>query len=390
MNTPEGDSHHPTHRVETGPIRPPSEARSLLLRVTRNCPWNRCSFCPVYRGAKFSIRKVAEVERDIRELGRAAADLRERSRGAGHGGEVSRGALRDVLARGGDRMEVVMVARFLAAGGENVFIQDANSLAMPADQLGQILETLRRTFPSITRITSYARAHTLTRRRPEELKALRRLGLNRIHVGLESGSDRVLTLVRKGVDAARQIEAGLAVKAAGMELSEYLMPGLGGRELWREHALESARVLSAIDPHFIRLRTTAVAPGTELAQLVERGEMTPMDDEQIVEEIRLFIENLEATSCLQSDHVLNLLSELHGELPGDRPFLLDHIARFQSMDRRLRQAFILARRAGALTTPDDMSRPALRDRALAMYDQLVAHHDGDMAAAVRSLMLRFI
>ena len=375
---------------EVGPIRPPSEARSLLLRVTRNCPHNRCAFCPVYRGQRFSIRAVDEVQADIRELGRVAAALRESSAELGLEGAITVQVLRRAARRPDLPAGFSQVGAFLADGGVNVFLQDANSLVLPADDLVRVLETLRETFPTVARITSYARAHTLTRRSPEQLRRLREAGLNRIHVGLESGSDEILALVSKGVDAARQIEAGLRVKAAGMELSEYLMPGLGGRTRWREHAEQSARVLAAIDPHFIRLRTTAVAPGTELERLVAAGAIEPMDDEEVVAEIRLFLEGLEGTGRLQSDHILNLLPELDGQLPGDKRRLLAIIDRFQALPEEERQAFVLARRAGELGCLDDLARPEALRRALALLAEVRAHYGDDLRQAVRDLMSQFI
>lgn len=376
---------------EIGPIRPPSEAESLLLRVTRNCPWNRCSFCPVYRGQRFSIRAVQEVQQDILQMGQVAEQIKQLSRRVGEQGEVSwsviRAASRSPLVPPG----AGQVAAFLAGGGRNVFLQDANSLVMPAPKLVAVLQTLHEVFPTVSRVTSYARAHTVTRRKPEQLAALREAGLNRIHVGLESGSDQVLQLVRKAVDSQRQIEAGLRVKAAGMELSEYLMPGLGGQDLWREHATHSARVLSAIDPHFIRLRTTAVAPGTHLEQLALEGQWSPLDDEQVVAELRLFLEQLQCSSALRSDHTLNLLPELDGQLPGDKARLLGIIDRFEALEPRLRRAFIIGRRAGGYVNKlADMDHPTLRDRALQLLDQVEQHYDDDFQAAVKDLMSRFV
>lgn len=375
---------------EVGPIRPPSEARSLLLRVTRNCPHNRCAFCPVYKGQKFSIRKVEQVQADLREMGRVADVLRETSEALGLGGELTVQVLRKAAHRPDLQAGFSQVAHFLADGGRNVFLQDANSLVMPAEQLLAVLETLREVFPGVERVTSYARAHTLTKRSPEQLRALCEAGLNRIHVGLESGSDEVLVLIQKGVDAERQIEAGKRVKAAGMELSEYLMPGLGGRTRWREHAVQSARVLSAIDPHFIRLRTTAVPPGTELERLVAEGQMEPMDDEETVAEIRLFIEELEATSLLQSDHILNLLGELEGQLPQDKPRLLAIIDRFEALPDDARRAFVLARRAGIVGSLSSFELPEVREHAMRLLAEVRAHYGDDLRAAVRDLMSQFV
>jgi len=379
-----------TFAFEIGPIRPPSEARSLLVRVTRNCPHNRCAFCPVYRGARFSIRTVEEVLADIEVMGRLARQLRELASGR----QVTIGVLRRAMREAGSEEMLegpsLQVAHFLAAGGRHVFLQDANSLAMRPEQLVLVLDQLRRTFPTVRRVTSYARAHTLTRRSPEQLAQLRQHGLDRLHVGLESGSDRVLALVNKGVDGARQIEAGRRAREAGMELSEYVMPGLGGRALSREHALDSARVLSEIDPHFIRLRTTSMIPGTELWQLVADGLLEPMDDEEVVQEIRLFIERLDVSSTLQSDHVLNLLVELEGKLPRDRDRLLQIIDRFQTMEPRLRRAFVVGRRAGLVTLLAEMERPEVQQRALDLLAAVEAEHGDDLGAVVRQMMTRFV
>jgi radical SAM superfamily enzyme YgiQ (UPF0313 family) len=374
--------------VELGPIRPPSEARSLLVRVTRNCPWNRCTFCPVYKGQRFSIRPVADVLADIRAFGALAEELRALSSSLGLDGAVTLPVLRAAgawLDSAG-----LQVAHFLAAGGEHAFLQDANSLVMRPQELEQVLRELRATFPSLGRITSYARAHTVVRRSPDDLRCLREAGLDRLHVGLESGSDRVLELMRKGVDSARHIEAGRRARDAGFELSEYLMPGLGGRALSREHALDSARALNAIQPDYIRLRTTAVVPGSPLEELVEAGTIEVMSDEEVVAEIRLLLDNLEVESVLQSDHVLNLLPELEGKLPEDRDRLLAIIDRFQALEPRLQQAFIFGRRAGLLSALADMERPEMCERALLLMDEALERAGGDLTLLRSQLMARML
>jgi radical SAM superfamily enzyme YgiQ (UPF0313 family) len=372
---------------EIGPIRPPSECWSLLVRVTRGCPWNRCAFCPVYKGSRFSIRSAEEVIADIAELGRLAGLLRELSASLGHGGELVAAVRRRIRSDPALPEAAHQVALFLACNGRRAFLQDANSLVMPVEGLARVLEALRRTFPALEHVTSYARAHTLTRRSLEQLSTLRQAGLSRLHVGLESGSDRVLELVRKGVDSARHIEAGARARAAGFELSEYLMPGLGGLALSREHALESARVLSAIDPHYIRLRTVGVVPGTELAELHASGRLEAMDDTQIVAELRLFLEHLEVSSELQSDHELNLLPELQGKLPEDKPRLLSLLDRFLALDPQEQIIFALGRRAGLMGRLADLEQREARARAEALLEE-VARQRGDPRAFIQALRLR--
>ena len=183
----------------------------------------------------------------------------------------------------------------------------------------EILNHLRDAFPTITRITSYARSKTLSRKSPDELKSLRVAGLNRVHTGMESGSDAVLSLMHKGVTQEEQIRSGRQVIAAGIELSEYFMPGLGGRDLSAEHAVESAAVLAAVNPTFIRIRTTVPVPGTPLHRMMAEGRWAPLTEEEKVRELRDCLRRLDGiTSTVQSDHMMNLLEDVAGRLPGDR------------------------------------------------------------------------
>ncbi len=213
---------------EQGPIRPPSEARSLLIRVTRNCPWNRCEFCPVYKGARFSRRTVEEIKEDIDTVKEIVDTLKRTSWQGGFGGSIDRRLVEGILQDERYSESFRSVALWLYHGAESAFLQDANSLVIKTSNLVEVVSYLKQTFPGLRRITSYARSSTLARKSVEDLRQLKAAGLNRIHVGLESGSDEVLAYVRKGVTAAQQIEGGQRVVAAGIELSEYVMPGLGG------------------------------------------------------------------------------------------------------------------------------------------------------------------
>ena len=165
---------------------------------------------------------------------------------------------------------------------------------------------------------------------------------------MESGSDNVLALIRKGVTADDHIKAGLNIKKAGIELSEYVMPGLGGVQWTRDHALETARVLNEINPDFIRLRTLHVVPGTGLDELMQKGDFSPLTDEEILREIQLFLENLNVRETeLASDHILNLLEELEGRLPEDKPKLLSIIQKYFELSAQDRLIYRLGRRSGA-------------------------------------------
>ena len=376
---------------EQGPIRPPSEAGSLLIRVTRNCPWNRCEFCPVYKGARFSRRTVEEIKKDIDTVKEIVNSLKKMSWQAGHGGAIGRQLVEGVLRDDRYSESFRSVAAWLYYGGENAFLQDANSLVMKTENLVKVVSYLKETFPELKRITSYARSSTLARKPVEDLRQLKSAGLNRIHVGLESGSDEVLSYVNKGVTAAQQIEGGQRVVAAGIELSEYVMPGLGGRRLSREHALETARVLNAINPDFIRIRSLALPGGTGLREKWEQGEFERPSDEEMVEELRLFIEHLDGiTSYVASDHILNLLEELEGQLPEDKQTLLSVIDQFLGLPSEERLLFQLGRRLGMFRNLSDREDPGLRARALQLKENVQAQFGGDLEKAIRTLAERYI
>jgi hypothetical protein len=247
------------------------------------------------------------------------------------------------------------VAAWLNFGGESVFLQDADALSLKTDSLAEVIACIRETFPSVRRITGYARAKTAAQKTPEELGRLREAGLSRLHVGMESGCDPLLAFIRKGVSAAQQVEGGQKIREAGISLCLYVMPGLGGRRWSLEHAVQTARVLNLINPDHIRLRTLQVVPGTPLAGLVERGEFHPLDDETILREIRLFLETLEEVSSeVVSDHILNLLEELEGKLPGDRGRMIGVIDRFFALPGEERRVFRLGRRMGMYRRLDDL------------------------------------
>ena len=303
-------------RFEQGPIRPPSEAGSLLFRFTRNCPWNRCTFCPVYKGRQFSRRSLEEIKGDIDTAAEIYQELRAFSSSLGRGGRITREVLERVFTGGRFNDFHRQIALWLYMGKGSVFIQDANSFVLPAPVLVEAIRHLKRKIPGIGRITSYARSSTLAKMSVAELGEIRQAGLDRIHIGMESGSDRVLEFVQKGVSARHQIEAGRKVIEAGMELSEYFMPGLGGKDLSEDHARESARVLNEINPHFIRLRTLRIPPRAPLFQDKQSGRFTPLSDDETVLEIRLFISLLDVVSSrFTSDHIMNLLEEVAGKLP---------------------------------------------------------------------------
>jgi radical SAM superfamily enzyme YgiQ (UPF0313 family) len=342
---------------EQGPIRPPNEAKSLLLRVTRNCPWNQCLFCPVYKKRKFSLRSVAEIKEDIQTARDIADDIKALSWKLGHKGAVNDPVISHIFGRADYSENYRSVAAWLYYGTGACFLQDADNLIMKTDDLVETLRFLREKFPEIRRVTTYTRSRTAVRKSMDALKKIRAAGLDRVHIGLETGCDPLLKFMKKGVSAAQQIEAGKNLVAAGMELSEYVMPGLGGREMWREHAVETAKVLNQINPHFIRLRSLRVPTRVPLHQKLKEGHYTVQSDDMLAEEIRVFIETLDGiTSTVTSDHIMNLLEEVTGKLPEDKDKMLQVIEKYQALPDDERMIYRLGRRGGAYRSTDDLYR----------------------------------
>lgn len=350
-----------TPSFEQGPIRPPSEASSLLVRVVRNCGWNRCRFCPVYKGCRFSLRALDEVLADVAAM-RAAADALQAEPAA-------------TLGARSVPPEAFQVALFLRDGARAVFLQDADPCAVTADKLARVIDHVRQAFPTVTRVTTYGRAATLARRRPAELALLSAAGLTRVHLGMESGSDEVLARVDKGCTAAQLVTAGRHVLEAGMELCFYVMPGLGGSDLANEHLRGTAAVLrevaaaaTAERPLVVRLRTTAVVPGTPLADDEAAGRFTLPDDVEVAGELRALLELLDGVRLeLRSDHALNLMAELQGSLPDDRASCLAALDGFLALSPAEQAEFALERRIGVFRRPGDpfaaQSRLALQHPA---------------------------
>ena len=359
---------------EQGPIRPPSEAQSLLLRITRNCPWNQCLFCPVYKGRKFSLRTVEEIKRDIETAKDIADDIKALSWKLGQSGQVNNHVISSIFSSSVYSDGYRSIAGWLYYGTGSCFLQDADNLIMPPDDLVEVLEFLRQKFPEISRVTTYSRSRTIVRRSVDALRRIREAGLNRIHVGLETGYDPLLKLVKKGVSASQQVEAGKKVLEAGMELSEYVMPGLGGKELWEAHALATADVLNQINPHFIRIRSLRVPERVLLYEKIRSGEFHMQSDDNIAEELRVLIERLEGiSSMVTSDHIMNLLEEVTGKLPEDKGKMLEVIRRYQELPDKERLIYRVGRRGGAYRSTDDLQRDrATYEKLQRLIEELMA------------------
>ncbi|MBJ6749507.1 radical SAM protein [Geomonas anaerohicana] len=328
---------------EQGPIRPPSEADSLLIRVNRNCPWNRCTFCSLYKKRKFSIRPVEDVIRDIDTVHHLIK-------------EIAAGAPPQSLR--GEHREVFAAWSWYCSGMESVFLQDADSLTYRPDNLLRILHHLRDRFPLVKRITCYARSASLARTPDAALKQLAAAGLNRIHVGMETGSETLLKLVRKGVTKEDQVVAGLKVKGAGIELSEYFLAGLGGTELSHEHAGESADVINRINPDFIRFRALHIRDGLDLFPDGGHIRFRPAPDLVLAREIRTFLERLDGiTSAVRSDHGFNLFQEINGAFPGGKERMVAVPVKFMELEPEQRVLYQVGKRTGHLQRLDDLQHP---------------------------------
>ncbi|MBU0970392.1 MAG: radical SAM protein [Proteobacteria bacterium] len=304
---------------ETGVYRPPSEggSDSLLLRFTRNCPWNHCTFCTMYKKQKFQLRSITEIKGDINAMARLSRELTAASDFLGQGGEITRDAaifLMDEFPELNSHQGFPMLVHWLMAGGQTAFIQDGNSMIMKTRDLVAALNHLRTIFPSINRVTTYARARTLVQKSAADLGAIRKAGLDRLHLGLETGDDGLLKKIKKGVTSEGQIQGGKKAMAAGFQVSEYWMPGLGGRELTCAHATNTARVLNAINPHYIRSRPFRAIAGTPLHAQIQAGEVSILSSREQLLELKQMITALEVTSRVCFDHAGNHWRNSQGQI----------------------------------------------------------------------------
>jgi hypothetical protein len=381
-------SHDDYLGFELGPIRPPSEANSLLLRITRNCPWNKCTFCGIYKGETFSIRKVDHIRRDIDQVRQFVEQIETAVRGS-NGESPTLASLQIGLSQP-DRLAFHAALTFMRGGMKSIFLQDANTLVIKPNDLVAILQHVRQTFPQVERVTSYARSHSIARISDEDLARLAAAGLNRIHIGMESAVDAVLAFVKKGADKQTQILAGQKVKKAGIELSEYFMPGLGGEAYSRENALETADALNQIDADFIRIRTLAIPEMIELYKDVEAGAFKPLDDKQKAEELLRFLDHLQGVqSTVKSDHILNLFQEVEGVLPRDQARMTAPIRSFLAMAPQAQVLYMVGRRSGIFSRLSDLDDAELRGHAeKAMAAHGVTLDNIDSWAA--EMMQRFI
>lgn len=338
-----------------GPIRPPSEANSLLLQVTNGCTWNKCKFCQLYRHTKFKAYSADSIKADIDNIAYQADIIRRYQTPLGAWDIDGLNQELGQIPSEEERQCFYMVANWLVGGGENVFLQDGNTTALSSGRLSDVLIYLKQAFPGIKRITSYGRAENLSRVSAEEYAELKEAGLDRIHSGFETGSDAVLQKINKGVTQQQEITAGKNIKAGGIELSVYFMPGVGGKKLTKENAEGTSHVINEIGPNFLRIRTAAVKPGTGLYEDYQNGQLTLCSDEEKLLEIRTVIERApEIDTRVVSDHIINLLQGVEGHIVLDRQKMLDMIDGYLNKPEYEKRLYQAARRMALVNGPGDM------------------------------------
>ena len=271
----------------------------------------------MYKTEKFEVRSPAEIKQDIDSIAAICNELKDISDRLGLNGRITRDAAIELINKYPElnyHHGFGMVFNWLQSGAKTAFLQDANSPIMKTDQLIEVLQHLRKTFPSLTRVTSYARSKTLSQKKLEELVAIRKAGLDRLHVGLETGDDELLQKIKKGVTGEGHIKGGQKAMQAGFQLSEYWMPGLGGKEMWETHARHTARVLSEINPHYIRSRPLFPQPGTPIYEWEESGQFEMLSPDEHLSELKLMIAELNVTSKVCFDHAGNYWRNSNGGL----------------------------------------------------------------------------
>ncbi len=264
-------------------FRPPSEAKSLIIRLTEGCHHNKCTFCGMYRSTPFRMKSYQEIEEEIHDACRNNTQ------------------------------------------SSTVFLADGNSIILPTQMLIRIICLLYSLLPGLSRVTIYGSPQYIVQKSKEDLENLKKAGLSRIHSGMESGDDQVLLRIKKGATAKDILEAGKRVKEAGLELHLYVIIGIGGKELSHQHASSSAELLNRINPDAIHLRTFYPLGNAPIYRMWKDGTFRLLRPYEVLAELELFVRELNVTSMLLSDHVSNYVY-LRGELPEDKERFLSIIS----------------------------------------------------------------
>lgn len=268
--------------------RPPSEARSMIIQVTEGCSHNKCRFCYMYKGKQFRLKSKEEIKEHIEWL------------------------------------------RPMYKNPNRIFLADGNVLCLKTEKILELLDYINNEFPNVQRISSYAGPLDLLRKSEEELKSIREAGLELLYMGVESGSDKVLSMMNKGVSQREMIEAGQKAINAGFKFSCMIISGLGGREYMKEHAVESAKVISLINPHYFSLLRLVVEEKSELTEDVRQGKFHLLTPLQVLDENIIMLENMELTDCIfRANHVSNHINQA-GTLNQDKDKLVERLKKFRN------------------------------------------------------------
>lgn len=264
--------------------RPPSEAMSLIIQVTLGCSHNKCTFCSMYKSKRFRMRKIEDIKKDI---------------------DFLRGNIRYI---------------------DRIFLADGDALIVPFKFLKEVIEYINLKFPEVERISIYASPKSIQLKSDEELKELYNLGLKFIYLGIESGSDKVLKDIKKGVSREELIECGKKIKKSGISLSVTVVAGLGGKKDTIIHGKETGDIISQINPDYFGILSLMIEEGTELYEDYCKNKFSPLSNREILEEIKSIIEHIHVKDrCIfRSNHASNYIS-LKGTLLEDKENIIKNI-----------------------------------------------------------------
>jgi radical SAM superfamily enzyme YgiQ (UPF0313 family) len=337
------------YTIEGGPMGPIGEGQALILRINRNCPWNKCLFCPVYKSRRFSPRSTEEIKREIDAIRRIRDLIETTSFGSGlNEGVTGESIRRTVMShpeiygeypshKSRSHWSAIRslnnVANWLLNGGRRVFLQDANALAMKPGGLLEVLRYLKETFPGTETITCYARSRTFARRSFQELGELKGAGLSWCFVGIESGCDQILEYMKKGVTGKEHMEGCQKAMASGLKVAAFVIPGLcGGNEaLSRKHISDTIKVLNEVQATEIRVRSLAVLESAPLYQRYSSGEFEPATEDRLIDEIEMLVEGLNYDCSFETLQMTNPLFTVHGKLSEVRDAIRETIREYREM-----------------------------------------------------------
>lgn len=348
------------YTMEMGPMGPIGEAESLILRANRNCPWNHCLFCPAYKGRSFSVRSVPEIKADIDVVRRVCESLERTSRDRGLDGLINREVIEQHIrskpglygeypinvskAQWGARHTLRNVAGWMLHGAKKVFLQDADAILMKPGELLEVLQYIKKSFPAVESVSSYARSRTCNQRTLNELKEFNEAGLSWCYVGIESGSDEVLTYMKKGASRKDHICGGQKLIGAGIRMAAFVMPGLAGagEKFAERHIHDTIQVLNEIRPTEIRVRSLAIQEGTPLHKRWERGEFKSPTEDQMVDELRQLVGGLTFDCSIETLQLTNVFT-MQGRLFVNREEYLKLINMYQALSPMEKAYYLLSR-----------------------------------------------